>query len=68
METLEAKKVRLLRRWLEREYAGRWLTLSYHLKKATSIITLLAEIEQAYYCQIEEANEQTHCTEDYGTH
>ena len=65
VESLEAKKVRLLGRWLW-ERNGGTDGLEY-LRQATSIISLLEEVEQSYYCELEELNSQTHCTEKYET-
>lgn len=61
MESLEAKKVRLLARYLAKSQEP-W---ELHLKWATEIISLLDEIEQAYWIAREEADSQTHIGETY---
>jgi len=63
METLEAKKVRLLGKFL----SSMVITSEFSARlNATSIISLLDEVEQAYYQELEELNFQTHCGEVYG--
>ena len=64
MESLDAKKVRLLGRWL----VANKLYIGQHgnsVVDATSIITLLDEIEQAYYTSKEIADAETHAYERY---
>lgn len=64
MESLEAKKVRLLGRWLSNAEGFPDASPDY-LKAATSILTLLDEIEQAHWTKLEELNELTHVGEVY---
>ena len=63
MEDLNAKKVRLLSRWLLTN--SNEPTPSEAMRSATSILTLLDEIEQAHWARLEEMNAETHCTENY---
>lgn len=63
MESLEAKKVRLLSRFLTMNlYLTEWKGIC----RANQIISLLNEVEEAYWLTREEADFQTHCSEVYG--
>lgn len=64
MESLEAKKIRLLSKWLF-NYPNMMDSTAEAAKMATSILSLLDEIEQAYWVTRQEADGQTHCMESY---
>ena len=68
MESLDAKKVRLLGRWLkstENRPRANYLTEGQFMSMATEIINLLYEIEQAYHTSKEIAHAETQAYERY---
>lgn len=63
MESLEAKKVRLLARRIMEMFP--WTSYAQAVRNAESIISLLEEIEQAYWVQKQEMDSLTHVGEKY---
>ena len=70
MESLEAKKVRLLGKWITDNGLANCINKEHAdiqgINNAIAIISLLNDVEQSYWITREEADFQTHCSEVYG--